>query len=377
MPGLAITDLGTPPLGDPQPANEPRTPSDGEMRARIRKELPASTLRRKPWRLAWAAPHVGVVVAGTWAVGWLTLPWVANLALGILVGNSYAALMFFGHEVAHGSVLRSRRAQDLVLGLCGLIFLISPRLWRSWHNALHHGHPNVPDRDPDNFGDLEAYNQASGARAFLKLAPGSGSWLSAPYLFIFFTIQTQNVLWRKTTDPLFSPTLKRRAIAVTLCMLAFWVALGVMLGPGGALFGVLVPMAVANFVLLAYITTNHMLSPAGPGRDTLEVTMSVSTWKWVDCMHFHFSHHVEHHLFPSLGSDAYPAVRRWLREHASDQYLAPPHLTALRTLFHTPRLYDQRHHLVDPERGRRVALSTVAQVLRGELPLSELRTNRG
>lgn len=85
---------------------------------------------------------------------------------------------------------------------------------------------------------------------------------------------------------------------------------------------------------------------------------------WLDPLHFHFSHHVEHHLFPKMGSDQAPKVRAWLQREMPDRYVCPSHARALAALYRTPRVYQDAHTLVDPlDRSRTVDV----MALQGEL----------
>jgi fatty acid desaturase len=89
-------------------------------------------------------------------------------------------------------------------------------------------------------------------------------------------------------------------------------------------------------------------------------------------VHFHFSHHLEHHLFPGMCSWYYPRVRASLRRHLGPDYLAPAHWHALHSVFSTPRLYDGGRSLVDPFSGRRVAVADVQADLAGPRPAAAL-----
>jgi len=261
--------------------------------------------------------------------------------------------------------VRSRRLQDVCLYFTCAIYCLSPHLWRIWHNQAHHPYANIHGRDPDSFDTLEDFSRWNPRTRFLaRMAPGSGHWSSALFLPSFFTVQTQWVLWnRSRVMPGFERLRRRRASADSLGMMLFWAALGALSGPRGALLAVIAPMLVANAVLMSYITTNHMLRPLTDARDTLSTTMSVTTARVLDRIHFNFSHHVEHHLFPAMCSCYYPLVRRSLRRHAGDRFLAPPHWWALYVLFRTPRYYDGARTLVEPHSGRRVALKDVEALL--------------
>ena len=70
---------------------------------------------------------------------WLALP-LAVLAAGFLV-----RIFIIQHDCGHGSFFRSRRANDLLGGLCSLLTLTPYAFWRRQH-ARHHGSWNNLDR---------------------------------------------------------------------------------------------------------------------------------------------------------------------------------------------------------------------------------------
>jgi fatty acid desaturase len=146
-------------------------------------------------------------------------------------------------------------------------------------------------------------------------------------------------------------------------MAAFWTTLGVLAGAHGAVFGIVIPFIVANIIIMSYVVTNHMLCPLSERTDSLRTTLSVRTSPLFDLLHLHFSHHVEHHLFPSLSHRYYPLVRASLMRHVPASYCSPPHWKALRVLFTTPRVYDGTEYLVNPLNGRRVSLADVRACL--------------
>ena len=112
-----------------------------------------------------------------------------------------------------------------------------------------------------------------------------------------------------------------------------------------------------------------MLRPLTNAPDCLATTMSVTTLAAIDVIHLHFSHHVEHHLFPAMSHRYYPLVRDSLRHHAGDRYLAPSHWRALLTLYQTPRHYVTYDELMNPLTGHRLSLDAVEARLRSAHPL--------
>jgi len=342
--------------------------SERELRIALRRELPARLFHPRPWRALWAVPMVAAIAVGTWAVIALPLPLWAAIPLSLVVGNTYASLLHFAHEVGHGATVRSRRIQNLILALGLAIYWVEPTFWRAWHNRAHHGLSNEPDADPDSVGTLAAYQRAGALhkRILLALSPSPGHWLSALYLFLTFNVHAQVVLWSKSRhQPGFDRLRRGRAGLYSLAAAASYVALAVASGWRGAILGVVVPTMIANLGVMSYIVTNHMLRPLSTVRDSLTTSQSVTAHPVLDWLHFHFSHHIEHHLFPTLASDCYPLVRARLRQRLGDRYFAPPFGRTLVAIFRTPRLYGDAVTLVDPERGTQRALADIERELRG------------
>lgn len=341
--------------------------TEESLRADVRADLPAAMFAPKPlWSLL-VIPIVGLIVAGSVMLAIVPLSWPLAIVCSVLVGHLYGSLTFIGHDITHGASIRPGRLRTLVTYLSFAVYGVSPHLWVAWHHQAHHGQTNVIGRDPDNFGTLDEFKNTDWlTRLMLRFAPGSGHPVSAVYLFLFFTLQGQGVLWTKSKQmPEFRNVRRRRVLVDTALLAAFWVTVAVLTGPWGALVVVLIPMMVSNFVVMSYIVTTHMLCPMVASRDTLRTSMGVTTNRLFDVLHFHFSHHLEHHLFPAMCSWYYPRVRQSLRRRLGVAYLAPAHGRALRAIFTTPRLYDRFQTLVDPFTGRRLAVDEVQAALAG------------
>lgn len=339
---------------------------EAALKASIRDELPPHAFAPQPaWALL-AIPLTGSILAMSVFLASAQPPWHLAVPGSILLGLLYASLTFLGHEVAHGVSVRAGPLRELITYLSFAIYCISPHLWRVWHHQAHHAHTNMEGRDPDNFGTLEEFRRDGWwCRLMHRSGLGHGRCLALIFLCFFFTLQGQGMLWSKSRRlPDFSRLRRKRALLDSAALAAFWIGVAVLAGPAGALLVVVIPMLVANLVVTSYIVTTHMLCPLVEKPDTLATTMSVSTPAIVDALQFHFSHHVEHHLFPAMCSRYYPLVRRSLRRRLGARYLAPPHWRALLAIFRTPRIYDGLKTLVDPLTGRRVALEDIPPMLR-------------
>jgi omega-6 fatty acid desaturase (delta-12 desaturase) len=93
-----------------------------------------------PYLLLWVAMVYALAVSY-----WLVLP-VAILAAGFL-----ARIFIIFHDCGHGSFFQSRRANQVVGSLAGLLNLTPYRHWR-WQHAVHHG--TSGDLDRRGSGDI-------------------------------------------------------------------------------------------------------------------------------------------------------------------------------------------------------------------------------
>ena len=316
---------------------------EAAIRKRLSQSLPDDIFDRQPWRAIVALP------------------------LALVLGHAYAMLTFLAHETLHGSVVASRRLQNLI-GYFGFgPFLISPHLWRVWHNQTHHHIVNQGDRDPDSFGTYryyQYYKQKPLFRFFIALAPGSGRWFSYFFLLHWFITHGQIVLWvHSRFKPGFDRFNRKRAIVETFLFLALWILLGIVAGPVDSMFVVFIPMITGSAVLMSYIATNHLMRPQTETNESLDNSMGVTTISFLDRMHFNFSHHVEHHLFPNMNPKFAPRMRRWLKSEMRNRYVSPPHWKALLYLYCSPRLYLDANTLIEPDTGKRVDIGELTDTL--------------
>ncbi len=341
-------------------------PPEARMRARLRDELPPDTFRPQPVRALWFVPAATVAGAGTAALIHFPVPWPLALLIALVIGQAYAAMAFLAHETLHGSTVRSRRLQDL-LGFVGLgPVLVSPTLWRVWHNQVHHTKTNKGNSDPDGFGTLRRYQRMRSTQFVARLAPGSRHWSSYLFFGYWFTFHGQMVLWLQSKHMRgFADLNRRRAIAETFAAFGIWVAIAIAAGPVTSVFAVVIPIIATNATIMSYIATNHFLRPLTETNDPIENSMSVMVPTVVDRLHCNFSHHVEHHLFPKMSPKHAPRVREWLVANAGDEYLAPPHWRAIRELYRTPRVYKNATTLCDPHHPERtVTTDSITEDLR-------------
>ncbi|WP_166269024.1 fatty acid desaturase family protein [Marinobacter caseinilyticus] len=328
-------------------------PDERELRDRMRQELPADTFKAQAWRVIWFLPLQLVIWGGIATILLASLPWYANLALGLVVGHTIGSQALLAHEVLHGSMGMSKRWQNFFGWLGFGPMIVPPEFWRKWHNVVHHGHTNMGDADPDSFGTLRRYKIDPKQKKFTKLAPGSGTWYSYLFLTYSFTFHAQMVLWFQTKRrKQFKGVNRRKAILQSVACLTAWLVLAAASGPL-AVFTVVIPFMVANALGQGYILTNHFLRPQTATNNPLDNSMSVRTLPVLDRLHYRFSHHIEHHFFPKMASNKAPRVRTWLEHNYGERYMAPSHWKAIKLLYSTPRVYKSATELVDPNHPER------------------------
>lgn len=315
----------------------------------VRPHLPASVFERSATRLLWLPVHVGILVGTGIYIVRGTPPVGVALLCAIVAGHSWGCLGFLAHEALHHGLTRSR-ALERVIGYFGFgIYCLSPTLWTAWHNQAHHGNTGRAIADPDGFGHLGFWKKSAVVRELEKFSPGSRTARSAAFLFIWFSLHSFLVLVFHSQRNNYYARISRRVVyAESSAMLAFWIGVFVLAGPWNFLFLYVVPLVVANSLIMSYIATNHFLNPLTEINDPLANTLSVTSPRWLEKLHLQFGYHVEHHLFPTLSGRHAPVVRDALVRLYGDRYLTMPHARALRLLYTRPKLHDGYDMLVDP-----------------------------
>jgi fatty acid desaturase len=318
----------------------------------LRPLLPATNFAPARTRLWWLPFHlfsIGISITAI-AAGWV--PWPLVPVLSVCIGLSMSGLTFLAHETLHGAVVRSRALRGIVGWFGFLPFTLSPRLWMAWHNRVHHGHTNHSELDPDAFPTLEAYQGSRRVRIAVAIAPGGGRWAWMLPLWFGFTVHSMDMLQGAKRRGYLSPREHRLALLETGLGVAVWIAIAASVGWSLLPWIYLLPLTVANAVVMSFILTNHSLNPLTPKNDPLLNSLSVTLSPLLEWLTLGFGYHVEHHLFPSMSSRHAPHVRDLIRQHWPERYQSMPYGRALRALHHSARVYKGDQTLLDPSTGK-------------------------
>lgn len=319
-----------------------------ELRARLLPETSAPAHSR----LAFIPGHLAVIAVASWAIagGWMSY-WLAPV-LSLAIGASYAGLTFVAHETMHGGIVRGRTARWLTAWICFLPFTLSPRLWSAWHDRAHHANANLDD-DPDVYPTLAEYRASHRVRLLVdSFSLGGRRWRGGLSLILGFTVQSVHQLCAARRRGFLTPGGFRIALAETMAGVALWAVVAALVGFVPFLFVFVLPLLVANAIVMAFILTNHNLSPRVAINDPLVSGLSVTAPRWVEWITLGFGYHVEHHLLPAVSSRHAGAVRDLLRELWPARYQSMPLTAALGELHRTARVYKDAVTLIDPRTGR-------------------------
>lgn len=322
----------------------------------LRPALPDAAFAPARSRVLWLPVHAAVIATLAWALATGRVPWPLWPVASLAIGCSLAGITFLGHETLHGGVVRGRWAIRVVGWFGFLPFTVSPQLWMAWHNRVHHNHCGQPGKDPDMYPTLDEYRTQRSARIMADyFGIGRRRLMGCLSLLFGFTGQSQQMLWKARRTGMLSPRLHRRAIAETALGVAFWATVGVLVGPLAFVFVYVLPLVVANSIVMAFIMTNHNLNPLTPVNDPLVNSLSVRLPRLVEWLTLNFGFHVEHHVFPTMSTRHGPAVRDQILAKFPHHYQSLPMLRALRDLHRTARVYRDHTTLIDPPSGETFA----------------------
>ena len=342
------------------------------LKTEIRGELPAEAFRPQPI-VGWLGLIlIFIIVFLSWSIVHYHPRWYIALVLSLILGQMYSTLMFLGHEILHGSVFRSKWAQDIFGYFALLPFCFSPSLWRVWHNQLHHGYTNIDTiepLDPDAVKHIEVYKRNLKRPMIwrmLRIIPGSLHWTSYLYPFFGLTMQSVAVLWvlSKIHPDHYKNINRRRAQIEQILIVSFWIAFSILVGIRSALFIFIIPFLTANFIEISYIMTNHFLRPTISEDNPLKHSMSIDANRWIDLAHLRFSHHVEHHFFPRMSFRYTPLVRKYLKENYPEDYLAPRHWNAIKMVYKRPTFFKDANTFINPGENDTMTVWEIERALR-------------
>ena len=200
-----------------------------------------------PYALLWFAMVRSLAISY-----WLMLP-IAILAAGFL-----ARIFIIFHDCGHASFFTSKRANNTVGAIAGLLLLTPYRHWR-WQHALHHG--TAGDLDRRGFGDIwtltvqEYLHSTRWRRLAYRLARNPIVLFVIAPLYVF-------VVHHRLAESS-APTRERRSVVLTnWALLAIVLAMSVVIGLKAFLLIQLTVSAIAGSLGLWLFYVQHQFDDA-------------------------------------------------------------------------------------------------------------------
>lgn len=317
----------------------------------VKPHLSAKTFERARSRIALLPLQVAIIALATTAIarGWT--PAIIAPVWSLVIGACFAGMAFVTHELLHGAIVANRRLQ-YVLGWIGFApFALSPMLWTRWHNRTHHSGANQAD-DPDRYPTLDEYRTVRSARILVDgFSLGGRRWRGVLTFVLGFTMQSMIVLLSARRRGILTARELGIALGEMLLAVTGWAVVAVIIGFVPFVFAFVIPLMLANACVMAFILTNHSLSPMVAIDDPLASGLTVTVSRVVEWLTLGFGFHVEHHLFPAMSSRHAREVRAVLMERWPAQYRSMPMREALARLHRSARVYKAETTLFDPRTG--------------------------
>jgi fatty acid desaturase len=349
---------------------------------KLRPLLPSDAFEPDPSKLGILLINLGILLLG-WGIAdnldrwpvyllWLYLP------LAAIMGNSIIVLLFSSHDLMHGSVQKKSRLTYPIAFLGLSMLLMPPTQWKSLHNLVHHNNTNSladPDRNylyqqPDTWGKWiqNLFVPSVEVNPLWLIVGMAGSWA----VHNFRNLSSVLLFNDKSVDYVpaaFTVSPKDRLKIALECLGILGIHLGVLFylefNPIKVALAYILPIAIGHAGAMFYIYTNHMGCRMTSINDPLINSASLRVPKIFDLLHFNFSHHTEHHIFPSINSNYYPMVQELLQIHYPDQMNLIDAGQAWRLLMETPRHYQDQVTFTDSSGTMAVNCSIVEEFKNG------------
>ena len=349
---------------------------------KLRPLLPSDAFEPDPSKLAILLINLGILLLG-WGIAdnldrwpvyllWLYLP------LAAIMGNSIIVLLFSSHDLMHGSVQKKSRLTYPIAFLGLSMLLMPPTQWKSLHNLVHHNNTNSladPDRNylyqqPDTWGKWiqNLFVPSVEVNPLWLIVGMAGSWA----VHNFRNLSSVLLFNDKSVDYVpaaFTVSPKDRLKIALECLGILGIHLGVLFylefNPIKVALAYILPIAIGHAGAMFYIYTNHMGCRMTSINDPLINSASLRVPKIIDLLHFNFSHHTEHHIFPSINSNYYPMVQELLQIHYPDRMNLIDAGEAWRLLMETPRHYQDQVTFTDSSGTMAVNCSIVEEFKNG------------
>ena len=252
--------------------------------------------------------------------------WLQMLNAAFL-GIVFSQLGLIGHDAGHQQIFASRKKNDGIGLMVGLLISLVPSWWHDKHNQRHHRSPNRIGADGDIDVSLFVFTigRSLAKTGFLKTMASHQAFLFFPILMLssisFLFAGMHYVLAGKPVRyPIVEPLL------VVAHLAAYFGLLFVFLDPLHAVAFIAVHQAMEGLYMGSVFAPNHkgmpMLesdTPMGFLRQQIITSRDVRAHPITDFVYGGLNYQIEHHLFPSMPRNnlkkVQPIIKEFCRTH--------------------------------------------------------------
>jgi fatty acid desaturase len=262
--------------------------------------------------------HLGCM-SGTAMLVWLARPywWLVVPAMA-LHGVTIVTLFAPMHECVHRTAFASRRANDIVGWVAGVLSFYNSTFYRHFH-AWHHRYTQDPARDPELMTP-----KADSRWRYFKEITGINFWVRR-------AIDYPALALGRTRGLLFVPDTARRSIALSMSLqlLVYMLAVvSLVLGSRAVLYYWFLPLLLAQPFLRALLIVEH--TGCSQDRNGLTNTRTTLTGFPIRLLMWNMPYHADHHLYPAVPFHRLPALHRQIRGKLA--HIAPSYRAANRAV---------------------------------------------
>jgi fatty acid desaturase len=291
--------------------------------------IPSEAFRPARYKLIWIGLYSTLALATLWMFARVNA-WYLYAVLCLFQSFILASLAFLAHELSHASIIPGKRVRYLLELWQWGINLVPPTMWQKVHNQTHHTHAaTIADPDRNFIATENCRSTAIYERLFYpqKSSPKFNPLIGfhfVPYVIrniIAVFLGSKNKPTIVPAMPSYSQFDIFKIIFELVWIVALQIAIYLIVGSWQAyVFASPIAILCTSTIVMIYIFTNHWLNPITQIADPVVGSTSVIVPKFWNKMHFNFSYHTEHHVFPSLNSDYYPNVSEALAKLYPDRY---------------------------------------------------------
>ena len=310
---------------------------DAQQYAELRRMVKQQgLLDRQPLYYSIKIPLTFAAVAGSVAFLILVNSLWLQLLNAALLGMVFTQLGLIGHDAGHQQIFSSRKKNDSISLMVGVLMALVPSWWNDKHNQRHHRNPNRIGEDGDIDVSFFAFTigRALAKTGFLKTMASHQALLFFPILmlssisFLFAGIHyvlTGKEVRYKVIEP----------ILVAIHLVVYFGLLFVFLDPLHAVAFIAVHHAVEGFYMGSVFAPNHKGmpvleedAPMGFLRQQVITSRDVSAHPITDFVYGGLNYQVEHHLFPSMPRNSLKKVQPIVKEFCLKHHI-PYHETSV------------------------------------------------